>query len=109
MVACCIAAALMLVLKRDSARLIAGLAVFCAIVRRSPLARQKNTGDFSVYRSTAELQGYQAGYDMMRLISKYDRPSSRVLLWAGLRGLGGRDGRTCGVTSAPTRCPRSRR
>lgn len=87
--ACCTAAVLVVVLTRDSTRLIA-VAVFCAIVAVIALAPDRNglTGDFSPYGTTAELEAYRAGYDMTQLIAKYDRPSSRVLLWDDLLGLG---------------------
>jgi hypothetical protein len=80
--ACCIAAVLVVVLKWDAARLIA-VAVFCAIVAAIALApdRGSGTGEFTPYGTTAELAAYRAGYDMSQLIGKYDRPSSRVLLW----------------------------
>jgi hypothetical protein len=83
---------LIAVVKHDSVRLIA-LAVFCAIVAAIALTPNKtlglSTGEFSTGpRSTTELDGYQAGYDMSQLIAKYDRPSSRVLLWDDLQGLG---------------------
>jgi hypothetical protein len=89
LVAGCIAAGVVAVLKKDSARLIAA-AVFCVIVAVIALApdRQNTTGGFSLSGTTAELEGYQAGYDMNQLIAKYDRPASRVLLWDDLEGLG---------------------
>jgi hypothetical protein len=89
LVVCCIAAVLAVVLKRDAGRLVA-VAVFCAIVATIALAPDKNgpPGEFSSYATTTELDGYQAGYDMTQLIAKYDRPSSRVLLWDDLQGLG---------------------
>jgi hypothetical protein len=85
----CIAAVLVAVLKQNSARLIA-VAAFCAIVATIALAPDRNstTGGFSPYGTAAELEGYQAGYDMTQLIAKYDRPSSRVLLWDDLQGIG---------------------
>jgi hypothetical protein len=81
--ACCLAAVLSLVLKQDAGRLIA-LAVFCAIVAAIALAPDlgNGTGEFTPYGTTAELHAYRAGYNMTRLIAQYDRPASRVLLWA---------------------------
>lgn len=90
LVACCIAAMLVVVLKRDAGRLIA-IAVYCAIVAAIALAPDKGnlfTGEFSPFSTTSELEAYRAGYDMTQLIAKYDRPSSRVLLWDDLDGLG---------------------
>jgi hypothetical protein len=89
LVGCCLAAALAVVLKRDAARITA-VSVFCAIVAVIALAPAKNafTGEFSPFGTTAELEGYQAGYDMDKLIAQYDRPTSRVLLWDELEGLG---------------------
>jgi hypothetical protein len=80
--ACCVAAVLVVALKWDAARLIA-VAVFCAIVAAIALAPDygNGTGEFTPYGTTAELGAYRAGYDMSQLIAKYDRPSSRVLLW----------------------------
>ena len=90
LVACCIAAVLGVVLKRDAGRLIA-VAVYCAIVAAIAVSPDRNggTGQFSTTTgTTAEFEGYQAGYDMTQLIAKYDRPSSRVILWDDLKGLG---------------------
>jgi hypothetical protein len=89
LVACCVAAVLVALLKRDSSRL-AAVAVFCATVAVIALAPDKNggTGEFSGTGTTAELEGYEAGYDMTQLVAKYDHPSSRVLLWDDLKGLG---------------------
>jgi hypothetical protein len=90
LVACSIAAALLTVLKHYVGRLIAA-AVFCAIVATialTPATSTENIGNFSVYGTTAELEAYHAGYDMTQLIAKYDHPSSRVLLWDDLQGLG---------------------
>ena len=89
LVACCTAAVLVAVLKQDSTRLIA-VAVFCAIVAVIALAPDKDgaTGDFGPFATTTELEAYHAGYDMTQLIAKYDRPSSRVLLWDDMLGLG---------------------
>jgi hypothetical protein len=88
LVACCIAAALVVVLNRNAGRLIA-VAVFCAIAGAIALAPTpgQQTGEFSPFGTTLELDGYQAGYDMTQLIAKYDRPSSRALLWDDLDGL----------------------
>jgi hypothetical protein len=92
LVAGCVAAVLMAVLKRDSARLI-GVAAFCAIVATIAMApapyRGGGTGDFSAYGNTLELDGYQSAYDIAELIAKYDRPDSRVLLWENLELLRG--------------------
>jgi hypothetical protein len=89
LVACCIAAALAAVLRQNAARLIA-VAAFCAIVATIALAPDLNntTGAFSGVGTTAEIEGYRAGYDITQLVAKYDRPSSRVLLWDDLQGLG---------------------
>ena len=84
----CTAAVLVAVFKQNTARLIA-VAAFCAIVATIALAPDKNstTGAFNPSGTTAELEGYQAGYDITQLVAKYDRPSSRVLLWGDLDGL----------------------
>jgi hypothetical protein len=88
-VACCIAAVAVAVVKQDAARLIA-VAVFFAIAAAIALAPDRNgvTGEISTSRTTVELEAYQAAYDMTQLIAKYDRPSSRVLLWDDLQGVG---------------------
>jgi hypothetical protein len=89
LVACCVAALLAAVLKQNSARLIA-VAAFCAIVATFALVPDRNgsTGEFSRSGTAAELEGYQAGYDITQLVAKYDRPYSRVLLWDDLQSLG---------------------
>jgi 4-amino-4-deoxy-L-arabinose transferase-like glycosyltransferase len=89
LVACCIPAVLVTVLRRDAARLIA-LAVFCAIAATSALVPggENLPGEFSADGTTSELDAYGAAYDMTQLIAKYDRPSSRVLLWDDLDGFG---------------------
>jgi hypothetical protein len=89
LVAGCIAAVLLAVLKQNHAHVLA-VAVFCAIVAIFAVApdRKSSTGAFSTLGTTAELEGYQAGYDIAQLVAKYDRPSSRVLLWDDLQGLG---------------------
>jgi hypothetical protein len=46
----------------------------------------QQTGEFSPYGS-AEVDAYQAGYNMTRLVAAYDRAPSRVLLWTSLYGL----------------------
>jgi hypothetical protein len=90
LVACCIAALLGVVLKGNAGRVIA-VAVFCAIVATIALSTDRGGGSgyFSPTGTTAELDAYQAGYDMTQLIAKYDRPSSRVLIWDNLAGLAG--------------------
>ncbi len=89
LVAGCIAAVLTAVMKRRTGGMLA-LAVFFALVAGVALLPDNNAyvGGFSPYGTTAELQGYQAGYDMTQLIARYDRPSSRVLLWDDLNGIG---------------------
>jgi hypothetical protein len=89
LVACCIALVLVVLLEWDAGRLIA-LGVFCALAAAIALAPDgaSGTGEFSATRTTTELEGYQAGYDITQLIAKYDRPSSRVLLWDDMKGRG---------------------
>jgi hypothetical protein len=92
LVACCLAVALATVLRKERAGLLA-IAVFCAIVAVIALTPAQylnigGTGEFSTFGTTAELDGYTAGYDMTQLIAKYDRPPSRVLIWDDLYGLG---------------------
>jgi hypothetical protein len=84
-----IAAVLMTLLKRDRTRLIA-VASFCAIAAAIGLAPTpgQDTGEFSPFGTMAELDAYQAGYAMTRLVARYDRPTSRVLLWDDMQGLG---------------------
>ena len=78
LVAGCTAAVLVAVFKQNTARLIA-VAAFCAIVATIALAPDKNstTGAFNPSGTTAQLEGYQAGYDITQLVAKYDRPSAR--------------------------------
>lgn len=86
----CIAAVVATLVRHDSLRLVA-IAVFCAIVAAVALTPDRTaglTGEFSTFGTTAELEGYKAGYGMAQLIAKYDRPSSRVILWDDLEGLG---------------------
>jgi hypothetical protein len=90
LVAGCVAAILVARLKQPTARLIA-VAAFSAIVAAIALSPERTirlTGEFSPFGTKAELEGYQVGYDMTQLIAEYDRPSSRVLLWDNLEGLG---------------------
>lgn len=89
LLACCIAAGLVAVLKRDAPRLIA-LAIFCAVVATIALtpAPGADTGNFSPFGARTELEAYQAGYDVTQLIAKYDRPFSRVRVWDDLTGFG---------------------
>jgi hypothetical protein len=76
---------------RSSTARLAALIVFCTAVSVVSLTPAgyigiRQTGEFSPY-GEAELDGYQAAYDMTRLIASKDRPSSRVLLWTNLSGL----------------------
>jgi hypothetical protein len=90
-VACCVAAVAMSILRRSSGR-IAALSAFLGAVAVVSLAPAHylgtgQTGEFSPYGGDTEIAGYQAGYDMTRLISSKDTAASRVLLWDNLYGL----------------------
>ncbi len=90
LIACCSAALASALVRRAGIRITA-LVAFLALVAVLTLTPAGyvgtgQTGEFSPY-GEAEVDGYQAAYDMTRLIASRDRPQSRVLLWDSLYGL----------------------
>jgi hypothetical protein len=84
-------AALAVSLMRSTTAQLAALVTFCVIVAVVSLTPANylgisQTGEFSPDGKT-ELYGYEAAYDMTRLIASKDRPPSRALLWSTLTGL----------------------